>query len=422
MAVSDVLNLPGVRENTFGEKESRGELEILAGRPHGNRYGLTGRFTVRCSQPDFKRFLDGEQVLNGSGRFSLDPLNRYRQDASAHCAFMVAQLEPCLAECDTIVKGDGISMDQIAQDTGFATWSTGSISQSVQCSSAVLSEIRSTARDGFLALPHGGMEIGGVLFGKRNDASVTVLAQRPLVIEHAKGPGFVLSAKDELALNALVQQVDSGWVAVGWYVSHTRTDLALSDRDVAIYDRHFPSAGQIAIVLKPSKLDSCDTACFLRAIDGSIVHEDQFREVHTPTRAERPVRAVYAVAAQQAAAASNPVEIIQPAAKVAVPALAVPAFCQPSSPSRGIITPNRVVAALGALTLLGAAGWGISLLNRESPIPTSPVPAPTSQASPAPPPPQPIAAPAPEPVQPAKQTKGKRRGRRARHARVKAEP
>src|SRR6185312_1355632 len=108
----------------------------------------------------------------------------------------------------------------------------------VEYSHAVMNEVRRQAVDGFNSFAHGGLEIGGVLYGEKRDTVVRVLASAQLPCEHARGPGFALSERDEEAFRELMK-APPGMRVVGWYCSHTRTGLALNPNDCAIFERFF---------------------------------------------------------------------------------------------------------------------------------------------------------------------------------------
>src|SRR4051812_21600868 len=122
---------------------------------------------------------------------------------------------------------------------------------SVRFSTAVLQQIRAAAVGGLMTIRRGGLEIGGVLFGTIEAADVSILQIRPLSIEYVNGPSFTLSESDHASLSELINTSSSdpeltGMVPVGWYHSHTRSALCLSPDDVALHQRHFPGAQQIA--------------------------------------------------------------------------------------------------------------------------------------------------------------------------------
>src|SRR6476661_7403817 len=111
--------------------------------------------------------------------------------------------------------------------------------------------------DAFFSLPRGGAEIGGLLFGTFRDNEVRIVTYRPMECEHAFGPTFVLSEKDlmQLEIQIAASPADPtlpGLEVVGWYHSHTRSEIFLSEADLAIYNRFFPKPWQVALVLRPS--------------------------------------------------------------------------------------------------------------------------------------------------------------------------
>ncbi|HSW51554.1 MAG TPA: hypothetical protein VLH09_15315 [Bryobacteraceae bacterium] len=168
----------------------------------------------------------------------------------------------------------------------------------VEYSRSVLDALRAEVVDGFHKLQKGGLEVGGVLFGKRSGGTVRVLAWRALACEHAAGPGFILSERDEEALRRLVDSAAgdpelADMEAVGWYHSHTRSGLALTAEDVRIWDRHFPETWQVALVLRAEKLKPMRAGFFCRGEDGVARPgpsplEFEVEAIPKPRRAAKP--------------------------------------------------------------------------------------------------------------------------------------
>ena len=185
----------------------------------------------------------------------------------------------------------------------FGRWSVEGRSPEIEYSPAAMEAVRAAVVEGFYKVPRGGLEVGGVLFGQRTGDSVRILASRPLACEHATGPSFVLSENDESALRQLIESAArdpdlEGMVPVGWYHSHNRSGIDLSEQDLQIYDRHFPEPWQVTLVLHPEKMKPTRAGFFLRE-DGGMVHRDRsYREfelealakVRKP-RTPRPVEA-----------------------------------------------------------------------------------------------------------------------------------
>lgn len=121
----------------------------------------------------------------------------------------------------------------------------------VEYSHAVIEQVRVQAVNGFNSFGHGGLEIGGVLYGERRGDLVRVLAAAELPCDHALGPGFVLSERDQAAFRELMK-APAGMRAVGWYCSHTRSGIVLNANDCAIMERFF-ERGNIALIVKPTR-------------------------------------------------------------------------------------------------------------------------------------------------------------------------
>lgn len=134
---------------------------------------------------------------------------------------------------------------------GYEIWSADDCPFAIGYPLAVMEEIRRQAVDGFNSFGHGGLEIGGVLYGTREGGTLRIAACAPLECEHALGPGFVLSANDQEAF-AKLRKAPPGLEPVGWYCSHTRGDLGLSPNDEVLFESYFPRTGRIALVVKPT--------------------------------------------------------------------------------------------------------------------------------------------------------------------------
>jgi hypothetical protein len=138
----------------------------------------------------------------------------------------------------------------------------------------LLEKIAELALEGYAATSHGGLEIGGLLFGSRDTDVVTVENFRPLACDHSLGPRFILSDRDKRSLHALLCAPASdpalqGLCAIGWFCSHTRSDLVLLDRELVLHNTYFPGADDLVIIFKPRDLRSVTAGIFLRGVDGA---------------------------------------------------------------------------------------------------------------------------------------------------------
>jgi proteasome lid subunit RPN8/RPN11 len=145
----------------------------------------------------------------------------------------------------------------------------------------VLEQIRLAVVDAYFLVPRGGLEIGGVLLGRSRDREIEVLDHEPLHCEHAFGPSFSLSPRDQERLKDLLAKVHhrpGGLEPVGWYHSHTRGEIYLTQSDLDIHNRYFPEIRQVALVLRPSTSQPVKAGFFFRETGGSIRASASYHE------------------------------------------------------------------------------------------------------------------------------------------------
>ncbi len=174
-------------------------------------------------------------------------------------------------------------MTQFDSKPEWACWRVEDPPFAIEYSRAALETVRSAAIEGLHKLAKGGLEVGGLLIGERSGDSVRILEARPIACEHAYGPSFTLSAGDEellrgqLAALAAAPELTSLTV-VGWYHSHTRSHVCLTEKDQEIYDRHFPEAWQVSLVLRPDKLRPVRAGFFYRESGQTLRRDSSYRE------------------------------------------------------------------------------------------------------------------------------------------------
>jgi hypothetical protein len=172
-------------------------------------------------------------------------------------------------------------------------WRVAGHNLAIEYSMPVLERIRDAAIEGFNKLPHGGIEIGGVLFGARDGERVSVLDSQALACEYALGPSFSLSEKDQAELLHLLEQARrdpklDGLIPVGWYHAHTRSEICLTDRDLSLHNRFFPEPWQIALVVRPANFAPTRAGFFFREANGRIRADQSYLEFTiSPTETSR---------------------------------------------------------------------------------------------------------------------------------------
>jgi len=174
-------------------------------------------------------------------------------------------------------------------DVKFGSWSVAESPITVEYSLVVIEEIRHEVAEGYQRLSRGGIEVGGVLYGTRDGRTVRILAIRPIACEHARGPGFLFSDKDRVALNEqlLHDKEDpqlKDLISVGWFLSHTRSEIALAETDLEIYSIFFPAPWQMTLVVRPGRSGTMRAGFFLREADGTVRGERSYLEFNFPDR------------------------------------------------------------------------------------------------------------------------------------------
>ena len=262
------------------------------------------------------------------------------------------------------------------------TWSVPECPFTIETAARVLDDIRLAVTDAFFSLPRGGAEIGGVLLGRFEDGRLVISDYAAFDCEHAYGPSFVLSPPDQGRLTEVLSahaNPAAGSRPVGWYHSHTRSEIFLSEADLEIHNRFFPEPWQVALVMKPHTFQPARIGFFFRQADGSIHAAASYREdtlealpmrqipagVPTappwndpPQRNFRPAP-VPGPVLQSAVAAAPPAtaEAAAPPPGPAPAELPVPKFvvASESSARRWLVAGITIVAVLG---VLGAA-WQV---------------------------------------------------------------
>lgn len=169
----------------------------------------------------------------------------------------------------------------VEQDT--LLWNAAECRFAIEIPRSLLEEVNGRAIEGFRRLSRGGIEVGGILFGRRMENRIRILAWREAACEHSRGPGFILSNTDR---QLLVQQLEAAEAdpqlqvlePLGMFVSHTRSEVSLTEEDLEIFDRFFPERWQVALVLHPVKSGHTRAGFFVREKDGMVQRERSYRE------------------------------------------------------------------------------------------------------------------------------------------------
>lgn len=174
-------------------------------------------------------------------------------------------------------------------DARFGSWSASESQVSVEYSLVVIEEIRHEVSEGFQRLSRGGVEVGGVLYGTREGRTIRILAMRPIHCEHARGPAFLLSDSDRQTLeDQLKHELEDprlqDMICLGWFCSHTRSGILLSEQDQEIFEAYFAAPWQVTLVVRPGRGGAMRAGFFVREADGTVRSSESYLEFNFPDR------------------------------------------------------------------------------------------------------------------------------------------
>src|ERR1017187_9696873 len=84
-----------------------------------------------------------------------------------------------------------------SEDSPLVSWSAPQCWFTIEYSPRVLDDIRLAVVDAFFSVPRGGVEIGGILLGDFQKKRLRITGYAPVECEHAFGPSFTLSDRDQ---------------------------------------------------------------------------------------------------------------------------------------------------------------------------------------------------------------------------------
>lgn len=150
-------------------------------------------------------------------------------------------------------------------DTPYGTWSHPTLPLTVRYSLPVFHEIDFVVSEGYRRIPYGGIEHGGLLFGRVSGNELQIEAFRQVELEHASGPAFLPSERDverirEQATGAAEQTTGAasdpelaGLMPVGLFISHSRRELQVEPGERQLLESLPAEGSKLLVLLKPEK-------------------------------------------------------------------------------------------------------------------------------------------------------------------------
>jgi hypothetical protein len=149
--------------------------------------------------------------------------------------------------------------------------------------SELLRALAHEALEAFLSFPPEGREIGGVLFGRRQQGEIQIQAARPVTCQYAKDPAGKLSIGDEGQLRQVLDEAArdpslGGLNPVGYYGSQLRSGISDRDSRPGVLSLRFRESSYVALVLRPLPSGEVRAAFFECNVDAPGCHSSGLPE------------------------------------------------------------------------------------------------------------------------------------------------
>lgn len=146
---------------------------------------------------------------------------------------------------------DSIEADQIV-------WAASGGAVRILVSKLLLEEIRAAAYRARFGSRRAGVEIGGVLYGRRSPAGAELHGWVSIDCGWSFGPSFRLTSREEgtlaCLLDSLAEQMRTeGDEILGWFVSRIRGERAPRPFDIDLHQHFFTMPGSLLLVLQPRR-------------------------------------------------------------------------------------------------------------------------------------------------------------------------
>ena len=213
-------------------------------------------------------------------------------------------------------------------------WTYDSRKFTVHFAPEVLERLGSESWMAFKRVPHRGLEIGGILLGRKicEDGSTTFWIDGFEIVEseHKSGPSYVLSESDWTTLQAAL--IKNGEASIGIYRSNTRSERpALVDPDVQLFRRCFQSSEALFLMLAPAP----KVAAVFTGADGNLTCVQEIP-------LSSPIASTMGTRQERSHPIAEPPLFQEPETRLPrIPRLDIPDYVPPASQYTSGYTPGR---------------------------------------------------------------------------------
>lgn len=166
-------------------------------------------------------------------------------------------------------------MEKLVQTPPYYVWEVDGKPISIRLDYDVVDRLSMEVMRGFGAVPKRGAEVGGLLLGTievGDKVIVHIEDFEPVTCDYKRGPSFQLSGQDEERFAGAVERnantPQKRIYAVGYFRSHTREGLGLTDEDIELFHRYFTDPYQVILMVRPYATKVSMAGFFFEEEDG----------------------------------------------------------------------------------------------------------------------------------------------------------
>lgn len=150
------------------------------------------------------------------------------------------------------------AVDGMTATPSYYSWAPEGKPIQVHLDFDVIDRMSAEIMRGFGSVPKRGAEVGGILLGTVDKSSKLVVQIHDFVVvncDYRRGPSYQLTDADTLAFSETVakatQSGDRNLRPIGYFRSHTRDGMGLTDEDLQLFSNFFPDPTSVMLLVRP---------------------------------------------------------------------------------------------------------------------------------------------------------------------------
>ena len=150
------------------------------------------------------------------------------------------------------------AVDEIAIPKSYYSWAPDGKPVQVWLDFDVIDRMSAEVMRGFGSVPKRGAEVGGVLLGRVDKTGKLTIHVHDFVIvpcDYRRGPSYQLTSADTQLFSDAVAKATQGSAAdlrpVGYFRSHTRDGMGLTEDDLQLFSNFFPDPTSVILLVRP---------------------------------------------------------------------------------------------------------------------------------------------------------------------------